>query len=284
MKQSVYLCAHGGRGMDSYGPGQIRITPSGCVAQGFTLVELLTVTAIIALLVTLMLPTLGNARDQARAAACGHGIRQVMVMNTSYAADFDGDMLQGCSSGRVSPTSDYTMDYWHAILEREGYYGERPKKYHCPSMRKGTYSVMVMRYTTPMQGERESFPYGHHNKSPYRYRTIRVGALESPITYAYIGDGVHQAGGSVGPFDPDHIHSNGGSAMHSWTAFNSGGQKHGLWLSHRETCNIGFADGHVERLGPEGLLAVGNYNPDLPDQKGIDFWWTRSGEIFNLVW
>lgn len=52
--------------------------------RAFTLVELLIVVAIIALLLAILLPSLGGAREQARQAVCLSSARQLHVANTNY--------------------------------------------------------------------------------------------------------------------------------------------------------------------------------------------------------
>jgi prepilin-type N-terminal cleavage/methylation domain-containing protein len=58
--------------------------------SGFTLVELLVVISIIALLVSILMPALGRAREQARSIVCLSNLRQQGVAMAVYNADQDG--------------------------------------------------------------------------------------------------------------------------------------------------------------------------------------------------
>lgn len=69
---------------------KIRSEADAAKAHGFTLIELLVVVSIISLLVAILLPALGRARDTARQVLCGSNARQLHLAATAYAQDYDG--------------------------------------------------------------------------------------------------------------------------------------------------------------------------------------------------
>lgn len=58
--------------------------------RGFTLIELLVVVAIIALLISILMPALGQARNQAKTAVCASRLYQVGVAIYCYSAEWNG--------------------------------------------------------------------------------------------------------------------------------------------------------------------------------------------------
>jgi prepilin-type N-terminal cleavage/methylation domain-containing protein len=57
------------------------------VADGFTLIELLVVISIIALLIAILLPVLGTAREHARRTQCRSNARQIVIALFSYGSE-----------------------------------------------------------------------------------------------------------------------------------------------------------------------------------------------------
>jgi prepilin-type N-terminal cleavage/methylation domain-containing protein/prepilin-type processing-associated H-X9-DG protein len=65
---------------------------SDCNGSAFTLIELLVVIGIIAILASLLLPSLVDSKDQAKGIACLNNLRQLQLSWFQYADDYAGDV------------------------------------------------------------------------------------------------------------------------------------------------------------------------------------------------
>ena len=77
----------------------MKTPPPSRPRHAFTLVELLVVIGIIALLISILLPSLQAARGSANAVKCASNLRQIMGGVQIYAAENQGDDL-GFAAGR----------------------------------------------------------------------------------------------------------------------------------------------------------------------------------------
>lgn len=113
----------------------------------FTLIELLVVVAIIALLISILLPSLNNARRQAKSAKCGANLSQVGKAVATYAAEMKGYFPPSYVYPRDFGTSwglgDNDQDlnkrfgylHWSHFLYNNGQAGE--DAFQCPDVPNG---------------------------------------------------------------------------------------------------------------------------------------------------
>jgi prepilin-type N-terminal cleavage/methylation domain-containing protein/prepilin-type processing-associated H-X9-DG protein len=79
-------------------------------SRGFTLIELLVVIGIIALLIGILLPTLGKAREAGRMAVCASQEKQILTAVHVFATDHDSFIPPGLMS--LSPASPFPAQPW----------------------------------------------------------------------------------------------------------------------------------------------------------------------------
>lgn len=83
--------------------------------HGFSLIELLVVIAIVALLIAILLPSIGRAKDQARLVLCKSNLREWGQATQMYRVDFKDFLPQ---EGEVvpTPTSIQSKKTWYNLL------------------------------------------------------------------------------------------------------------------------------------------------------------------------
>jgi prepilin-type N-terminal cleavage/methylation domain-containing protein/prepilin-type processing-associated H-X9-DG protein len=132
----------------------------------FSLIEVLVSISVIALLMSVLVPSLSRARNQARCVTCVSRVRQLDLAFHAYAHDYDDYALPTCINARtfwwgqlnpdgVDHTKGLMWPYLASELRAQGVY-------ECPAQAYGTYSLQGKPFSEPDDPKWITSTYGYN--------------------------------------------------------------------------------------------------------------------------
>lgn len=245
--------------------------------SAFTLVELLVVISIISLLIAILLPALGKARDQSRTLQCGVNQRSLHSVMSTYMFDNKEYILMASEGGTSGPAAVQSMPAWYTYMRQktgtERDYGVNlpTEAFTCPSSSReqlvlaggvfgnSTAANLILQHYAINASKRNSL-----SLSTYSVRN-------DPFAGPFISGNFWQ-GSARDLAKPSKIFMFTEGEKSGWLG---SGASFGQGLVFRHTratgINLAFFDGHVElwnelKARSSGLFGAGGYSNQTPWQ------------------
>ena len=252
----------------------IRRTVRRGSGQAFTLIELLIVIAIIATLVSMLLPSLSRAKQMAKSVMCLSNLRNFALAAHIYAESYDGTYPIALYNTSTPTNTSYAWDFITTIttsgdhIVKSGllWQGDDAKKaQQCPSF-DGAANFLSDPYT----GYNYNTSYIGRGMWTSSMTPASVEDVRHPSDTALFGDGEYQAGANKFMRSPWGNPADGG--YHGKKSFDNGfsGRYAGTQgYRHLERTNVAFCDGHAASRSQRFTDTYAFMKPNIAEGTGF---------------
>jgi len=234
--------------------------------QGFTLIELIVVIAIIALLVSILIPCLGAAREQGRCVVCKSNLRNIGIALAYYVDDCKGWL----------PSAD----------SLPGKYGQKDQHWFMNPALMGYLDIHILKdesgdITGPGKERSVITCPTHSNPTMTRDSPPDYPTEQREYALSYMANGTLGVSGKCNsvmecrriteyqwPNEAMMFCDGNGTKQTPGTVLYDGCPKPNFEYRHREKANVVFLDQHIESLKQEDIPFCSRFN-----EKRFGFFW-----------
>ena len=200
--------------------------------RNFTLIELLVVIAIIAILASMLLPALSQAKEKAKKMGCQSNLRQMPIAVFMYTDDYDSSMPCG-GFWNCNEANSWPAMRWY--IQLDSYLGNR-EIYKCPGSnhtggwnRPAEWDDAIISYSRTSWTSCRPWPRPGHKLSEWEDVARSLMVVEA-------------------------AHRDDGGVKDDSTAWADGGNK----ARHSGGSNLSFMDGHVSWKRSQNIISEWN--------------------------